>query len=182
VHYVDNALLFRSLVEYRAAVAEAVFHGLERPQVTTYIGECIMKIATHLAYKPNFSNYIYREDMICDGIENCLQYIDNFDPAKSKNPFAYFTQIIYFAFVRRIKKEKRHMYICYKAIDHANIQQETSGRQSHDQVNRHHDVYSGEWSHEQMYAFIEDFEKNKRRKRVARKIKMGLAPTNDGVN
>ena len=65
-----------------------------------------LKIATHLSYKPNFVNYMFREDMICDGIENCLQYIDNFDPEKSKNPFAYFTQIIYYAFLRRIQKRE----------------------------------------------------------------------------
>lgn len=169
VHYVNNLELLKGLIEYKASVNHANETGVERPMVTQFLGECIMKIATHLAYKPNFSNYTYRDDMICDGIENCLQYIDNFDPKKSKNPFAYFTQIIYFAFVRRIQKEKRYLFIKYKAIDNANIQQETSDHQNSDSSPRHHDIYSGEWSHEQMYAFIEDFETTKRKKRTVRK-------------
>ena len=84
-----------------------------------YVGDCFLKIATHLSYKPNFVNYPFREDMICDGIENCLQYIDNFDPEKSSNPFAYFTQIIYYAFLRRIQKEKKQLEIKQKIIDHS---------------------------------------------------------------
>ena len=60
---------------------------------------------------------MYKDDMICDGIENCIQYIDNFDPEKSKNPFAYFTQIVYYAFLRRIAKEKRQMDIKEKILE-----------------------------------------------------------------
>ena len=82
-----------------------------------YLGSCFSKIATHLSYKPNFVNYMFREDMICDGIENCVQYIENFNPEKSKNPFAYFTQIIYYAFLRRIQKEKRQLEIKNKILD-----------------------------------------------------------------
>ena len=81
------------------------------PPVSNYLGECFLKIANHLSYRPNFINYTYRDDMISDGIENCLQYIHNFDPEKSKNPFAYFTQIIYYAFIRRIQKEKKQTHI-----------------------------------------------------------------------
>jgi len=76
-----------------------------------------LKIATHLSYKPNFVNYMFREDMISDGIENCVQYIHNFDPEKSKNPFAYFTQIIHYAFLRRIQKEKKQLDIKTKIIE-----------------------------------------------------------------
>ena len=93
-HYVDNKLFFQRMVEYKDAVTEAVKEGKERPPVTPYIGDCIMKIAVRLSHKPNFINYTFREEMIGDGVENCLQYIDNFNPVKSKNPFAYFTQII----------------------------------------------------------------------------------------
>jgi len=66
---------------------------------------------------------MYKDDMVCDGIENCIQYIDNFDPAKSKNPFAYFTQIVYFAFLRRIAKEKRQMEIRDKIIEKSGYQE-----------------------------------------------------------
>jgi hypothetical protein len=114
--YVNNADFLAAIVEMRAKKKEAEEKGLPKPQVSNYIGECILKIATHLSYKPNFINYSYREEMISDGIENCLQYIDNFDPTKSNNPFAYFTQIIWYAFLRRIAKEKKQSYIKGKMI------------------------------------------------------------------
>lgn len=110
-HYVNNADFLKALIEYRDAVALAKQEDMPKPILSNYIGECILKIATHLSYKPNFINYSYRDDMILDGIENCIQYIDNFNPAKSSNPFAYFTQIIYYAFLRRIAKEKKQSYI-----------------------------------------------------------------------
>ena len=109
-HYVNNADFLAAIKQYRQQVKEAEESGSPKPQVSNYIGECILKIATHLAYKPNFFNYSYKDDMILDGIENCIQYIDNFDPDKSSNPFAYFTQIIYYAFLRRISKEKKQTY------------------------------------------------------------------------
>lgn len=115
-HYVDNSAFLHAIKEYKNKVHEAEESGEPKPQVSNYIGECILKIANHLSYKPNFINYTYREEMISDGIENCLMYIDNFDPNKSSNPFAYFTQIIYFAFIRRIEKEKKQTLIKGKII------------------------------------------------------------------
>lgn len=115
-HYVNNADFLAAIVEMRAKKKEAEEQGLPKPVVSNYIGECILKIATHLSYKPNFINYSYRDDMILDGVENCIQYIDNFNPDKSNNPFAYFTQIIYYAFLRRIAKEKKQSYIKGKMI------------------------------------------------------------------
>jgi len=115
-HYVDNKKFLVAMTEYRELRIKAEEEGKKRPQVTNYIGECYLKIANHLSYRPNFINYTYRDDMISDGIENCLQYMDNFDPAKSKNPFAYFTQIIYYAFIRRIQKEKKQQEVKQKMI------------------------------------------------------------------
>jgi DNA-directed RNA polymerase specialized sigma24 family protein len=83
----------------------------------------MVKIANHLAYKSNFVNYTFRDEMILDGIENCITYIDNFDPEKSKNPFAYFTQITYYAFIRRIQKEKKQMDTKKKYIGSLDIQE-----------------------------------------------------------
>lgn len=104
-HYLNNKEFLAELEKYRASVKRAADAGKTKPRVSNYIGGCFLKIATHLSYRPNFINYMYKDDMICDGVENCIQYIDNFDPAKSKNPFAYFTQIIYYAFLRRIQKK-----------------------------------------------------------------------------
>ena len=116
-HYVNNKELLEALIVYRAKVAKAAEDGKPKPRITNYLGSCFLKIATHLSYKPNFVNYMFREDMISDGIENCVQYIYNFDPAKSKNPFAYFTQIIHYAFLRRIQKEKKQLDIKTKIIE-----------------------------------------------------------------
>jgi|TARA_B100000508_G_scaffold26405_1_gene19296 DNA-directed RNA polymerase specialized sigma subunit len=116
-HYVNNKELLQALIVYREKVAHAKENDLPKPRITNYLGECFLKIATHLSYKPNFVNYMFRDDMISDGIENCVQYIHNFDPEKSKNPFAYFTQIIHYAFLRRIQKEKKQLDIKTKIIE-----------------------------------------------------------------
>ncbi len=116
-HYLNNKEFLAELEKYRGRVQRAKDAGQPKPRVNNYIGSCFLKIATHLSYRPNFINYMYKDDMICDGVENCIQYIDNFDPAKSSNPFAYFTQIVYFAFLRRIAKEKRQMEIRDKIIE-----------------------------------------------------------------
>ena len=122
-NYVDNKKFLAEMINYRRSVLQATDFGVERPRVPYYIGDCIMKIATHLSYKPNFINYTFREEMISDGVENCLQYIDNFDPEKSKNPFAYFTQIIHYAFLRRIQKEKKQLEIKTKIIERSGYEE-----------------------------------------------------------
>ena len=116
-HYVNNAEFLAAIVKYKDKVVIAQEKGLPKPRVSNYIGGCFLKIAQHLSYRPNFINYMYKDDMIADGYENCVQYIKNFNPEKSKNPFAYFTQIVYYAFLRRIAKEKRQMDIKDKIID-----------------------------------------------------------------
>ena len=120
-HYVDNKAFQAAMIEYRKICTKAKKDKRDKPPVTDYIGECFLKIANHLSYRPNFINYTFRDDMISDGIENCLQYLDNFDPSKSNNPFAYFTQIIYYAFVRRIQKEKKQVIIKHKILTDSNF-------------------------------------------------------------
>ena len=122
IHYVNNKEFLQAIVERKTLTKEAESVGEPPPQITNYLGECILKIANHLSYRPNFINYTYREEMISDGIENCLQYIDKFNPEKSTNPFAYFTQIIYYAFVRRIQKEKKQQAIKEKLLKESNIE------------------------------------------------------------
>ena len=115
-HYVDNKRFLEEMKKYRKKVLSARNRKRKDPPISDYIGECFLKIANHLSYRPNFINYTYKEDMISDGIENCLTYVANFDPEKSNNPFAYFTQIIYYAFIRRIQKEKKQTTIKQKLI------------------------------------------------------------------
>ena len=117
VHYVNNKEFLAALIAYKKDVAEAEELGKDKPRITNYLGECFLKIATHLSFKPNFVNYIFKDDMISDGIENCGQYIHNFNPEKSQNPFAYFTQIIHYAFLRRIQKEKKQLEIKNKILE-----------------------------------------------------------------
>ena len=116
-HYVNNKEFLAALIKYREDVEIAKLRDRPKPVIPRYIGECFLKIANHLSFKPNFVNYMFKEDMISDGIENCVQYIHNFDPEKSKNPFAYFTQIIHYAFLRRIQREKRQLEIKNKIIE-----------------------------------------------------------------
>jgi len=120
-HYVDNKKFLQALIEYRDQIDKAAAEGKLQPQVPNYIGECFIKIATHLSYKSNFINYTFKDDMISDGIENCLTAVAKFDPAKSSNPFAYYTQIIYFAFLRRIQKEKKMQVTKYKMIENMDL-------------------------------------------------------------
>ena len=120
-HYVNNKDFLNALENYFAEVNRAEEKGLDKPPIPRYIGECFLKIANHLSYKPNFVNYMFKEDMICDGIENCVRYIHNFNPEKSKNPFAYFTQIIYYAFLRRISLEKKQLEIKNKILERSNF-------------------------------------------------------------
>ena len=116
-HYVNNKEFLAALIKYREDKEIAQIKGLPKPVIPRYIGECFLKIANHLSFKPNFVNYMFKEDMISDGIENCVQYIHNFNPEKSQNPFAYFTQIIHYAFLRRIQREKRQLEIKNKILE-----------------------------------------------------------------
>ena len=120
-HYVNNKQFLAALIEYKEALDKAKAAGEEPTRVPRYIGECFIKIATHLSYKSNFINYTFRDDMVSDGIENCLTAVAKFDPTKSSNPFAYYTQIIYFAFIRRIQKEKKQQATKYKLIENMDI-------------------------------------------------------------
>ena len=116
-HYVDNKVFLQAMKEWKEKCEEAEQMGEEKPRVSNYIGECFLKIANGLSHKPNFMNYTFKDDMVSDGIENCLQYIHNFNPEKSKNPFAYFTQIIYYAFIRRIQREKKQTHVKHRLIE-----------------------------------------------------------------
>jgi hypothetical protein len=120
-HYVDNDEFLSAMNKWKIIVNEAKLKNKPMPPVTDYIGLCFYQIADRLSRRPNFINYPFREDMVSDGVENCLQYAHNFDDQKSENPFSYFTQIIYYAFLRRIDKEKKQAYIKYKCMQHNDI-------------------------------------------------------------
>jgi len=151
--YINNKALLKALIEYREKVAEAP-ENYHVP-IPEYLGECFLKIATNLSTKPNFSGYDFKEEMIYDGIENCLMYVNRFDPNKSNNPFAYFTQIIWNAFIRRIKKEKKKMYVVLKLQEKSDIAREgdVEWKGAQGDVNHAKQLY-----YENMSKFIEEFE------------------------
>ncbi len=121
-NYVNNPEFLQAIVDYKKLCNEAEDAGDSTPQIPNYIGHCIYQISTRLASKPNFSGYSYKDEMISDGLENAVQALGNFDPEKSHNPFAYFTQIIWYAFLRRIEKEKKQLYIKHKVTANSVIQ------------------------------------------------------------
>ena len=144
-HYVNNKEFFAAMKEWKIVVREHEEAGDGKPPVTDYIGECFLKIAEHLSYRPNFINYPYREEMVGDGIENCLMYATNFDPDKSDNPFSYFTQIIYYAFLRRIQKEKKQDYVkyrCFEIMDQNGVIPEDFKRQIQDKFDSSKNPYA----------------------------------------
>lgn len=167
VHYVDNKLLYSSIVEYRTGVLESKKNGTPKPKIPEYIGECVLLIANRLSTKPNFINYPFREEMVSDGIENCICYIDNFDPFKSDNPFAYFTQIIYFAFLRRIQKEKKQLYIKHKTLENSLIFNELVNQGEAD--DKDISASLAELTNDTMFDFIKSFEEGLDEQKAKRK-------------
>lgn len=166
-HYVDNKQLYKAIVEYRKVIKECEAEGKARPPIPRYIGHCMLMIANRLSTKPNFVNYPYREEMVSDGVENCVCYFDNYNPDRYDNPFAYFTQIIYFAFLRRIQKEKKQLYIKHKALENSIIMNELVNQGEMD---------DGEFTptyvdldNDNMNEFVKTFENNLDKKRKKRK-------------
>tara|TARA_B100001564_G_scaffold263568_1_gene225153 strand:- start:443 stop:991 length:549 start_codon:yes stop_codon:yes gene_type:complete len=165
-HYVDNQRFLLEMTEYQNERKIAKENGIELPPCPDYIGECFLKIAQRLSFRPNFINYAFREDMISDGIENCVQYMNNFNPEKSKNPFAYFTQIIYYAFIRRIQKEKKQLYIKYKTMDSNSSLGDNVEVSADDTQNYVYETMTNDQK-VNMYDFISNFEEAKKKKKVA---------------
>ena len=147
------------MTKYHTKYHEAKGQGKEPPRATNYIGECIWLIATRLSTNRNFINYTYREEMIGDAIENCLRYLHNFNPEKTKNPFAYFTQISYYAFLRRIDKEQKQSYIRWKSIEDAIVSNTLVDMPGEDQA--HFNVVIQTLDYDKLSSMSERYEKKK---------------------
>ena len=171
-HYVDNKKLYEVIIEYKNQSIEAKKEKKEKPAIPNYVGQCIMMIATRLSFKPNFVNYSFRDEMISDGVENCVSYFDNFDPAKSANPFAYFTQIIYYAFLRRILKEKKQTYIKYKSTEYSMLFEDLANQNEFDDAQ--YNFTQMQVSNQQAVDFIKAFEDGVREKKSKKKPVKGI--------
>lgn len=166
-NYINNAEFLEAIKAYKKLCLEAEDSGDEPPRIPNYIGECIFKISTRLASRPNFSGYTYKDDMISDGLENAIQALGNFDPEKSSNPFAYFTQIIWYAFLRRIDKEKKQLYIKHKVVENSVIHGTAMDKNDGDAG----DAAFIDLNNDYMNSFVQSFEDNMERKKVAKKEK-----------
>ena len=156
-HYVDNTRLYNELIDARELAEKTGEY-----RINNYIGQSFMDIASGLSNRPNFINYTFKEDMVFDGVENCVRYCHNFNPDKSKNPFSYFTQIIYYAFLRRIEKEKKQSYIKYKMTELSNVDEMVESDSSNPNIDKSYNIYQYDFSN------FEEFEK--RAKEIKEKV------------
>ena len=168
-HYVDNALFLEEMIEYKRQYHISKSNDEELPIISEYLGSVFLKIAQRLSFRPNFINYAFKNDMISDGIENCLHYIHNFNPEKSSNPFAYFTQIIYYAFIRRIQKEKKQLYIKYKSMQNYEISPEYVEYMNYDEDFKTVTDFKNSDFRVVVDEFVDNFEKAKKKKAEVKK-------------
>lgn len=159
-NYINNEDFCEAVIQHNEKCKEAEALGKPKPRLPDYIGICFIKLAEGLARRPNFFGYSFKEEMVADGIENCLQYVHNFNPEKTKNPFAYFTQILWWCFVRRIKKEKLQQYIKYKATESFGVLDEDELMELGDGQIKQVEIYDN------LYEFIRDFEEKELKKPV----------------
>jgi hypothetical protein len=167
-YYIDNKHFLKEMISYKQAVRKAKKTGSPKPQIPRYVGECFIKIAENFSHKPNFLSYTFREEMISDAIENCVRYVDNFDPKVSSNPFAYFSQITYYAFLRRIQCEKRELYVKYKSTQTAGILDEFELNENEDGTFRQFELYDN------ISEFIENYENAIKEKKAKSKVKKSV--------
>ena len=127
IHYVNNSDFSTAVVSYVEKVEEARKKDTDIPKVPDYIAQCFLRIAEGLSHKANFIRYTYREEMVMDAVENCLKAIGNYNLEAATrtgkpNAFAYFTQITWYAFLRRITKEKKQQEIKLKYLTKSGVE------------------------------------------------------------
>lgn len=156
-NYIDNKKLLAAFTEHREKTQKARAEGREDPMLPDYIGRCFLLLADNLGKKYNFSGYSYLDEMRDDAIENAIVAANNFDPTKSSNPFGYFTKIMWFAFLRRIDKEKKQTVIKYSLMQ----KMATEGSLFNGEEIKGLDI---KVDNEFMDAAVNDFEEKKKKK------------------
>lgn len=154
-NYINNKDLYNAIVQHREKVKKHLEEkrNSEPPPIPDYVGECFMLIAKNLAKRPNFSGYTFKDEFIDDGIENCVIAYNSFNYEKYDNPFAYFTRIIWFAFLRRIEKESKQSYIKHMSLVNLRNEMMVSGGQENITIDD-----------EKASSYVNKFEKKKSRK------------------
>lgn len=76
-------------------------------QMTNELATMLQLLCSKYAKKGNFINYSYNEDMQAYAMMMLVRTWNSFDPAKSNNPFAFFTQCIKNSFIQYLNQEKR---------------------------------------------------------------------------
>jgi DNA-directed RNA polymerase specialized sigma24 family protein len=177
-HYVNNKTLYEEMIKYKEKTEKCKEEGKQLPQVPRYVGECFLLICNKLSSKPNFMGYSYRDEMVADAIENCVYAAHSFDPAKSSNPFAYFTQIAWNAFIRRIAKEKKQAYIKHKNFVNSNLMEDIA-REMSVSTQPFHNEYSDDIIRNFEDKIIKNSKKNKVgvEKFVKEEVNEELAPS-----
>ena len=175
-HYVKNKDFLQAIIEHKEKVKNTP-EGEPKPQVSNYIATCLLLIAKNLAHKPSFNQYSFKEEMIGDAVENSIRYFHNFNPEKYSNPFAYFTQISKFAFIRRIAKEKKQLYVKYKATEQWGILDEHEQLEGEDGTTKQFELYDN------ISEFIGNYEEAQRnkKKKETKKTKLELFMEEDDV-
>lgn len=171
-YYIDNEKFLKALTEYKEKYNVEMAAGRGRPQIPDYIGSCFLKISEGFASRRSFNRYPFKEDMIEDGVFFCVKYIHNFDPAKIKkptDPFNYFTMFVYHAFLQRIAKEKRYLYVKLKSTQKAEMIGDTY--EGTNQAGVSIDVDYSENARIKMNEFLAEFEEKNftKKKAVAKK-------------
>lgn len=161
-NYINNKSLYGAMIHYKNELRQARENrDILEPEIPRYIGESILLICNNLARKPNFSGYTYKQEMISDGVMDCIAAVDNFEPDRTNNPFAYFTQIAWNAFLRRIAKEKKQTYIKHKNFENSHFFSEIF-----EDANHAMHLKSNEYSNEIVRSFEEKLTKTKKRSKV----------------
>jgi hypothetical protein len=175
-HYVDNKEFLQAFIIYHEKYIKSKAEGKPTPKLPDYIGICFINIANRFSHHASFVNYPYRDEMIADAIENCVMYAHDFDPNRGTNPFAYFTQVVWHAFIRRINKENKNKYITYKSHQMQSIYSGLSdgevGGISEDGSSTSHkpqDLY------ENITSYIDDYEQKAKQKRIEKKKRLSAA-------
>jgi hypothetical protein len=175
-HYVDNKRFFLAFVEYKLKYDKAKEEGLTPPRLPDYIGSCFMKIAERYSHHASFVNYPYRDEMITDTIENCVLYAHDFDPTRGSNPFAYFSQITWNAFIRRINKENKNKYITYKSHQmqslYSGLSESEVGSVSEEGSST---TIPSQDLYDNITSYIDDYEFKQKQKRIEKKKRLTAA-------